>query len=671
MNGLLLAAMSGCVVSASASISDNPKKLPIPNPYLSYLPVSAEPNYKFWQQKISRSQVLYETSSRKKSGMSSSGPDGIAEQEPNNSYQTAQEITGFGSTGKLENSFRLDARFQVVGGDNKSEVIDTSEDNGDVLKATEIVFSTNTTYNVSSVIGDGAYGAAGLATGDFDFYKLTSLMSGQDLKLDINAQSLSPASSLDSQIYVLNSSNQILAVNDQADGNDSFLEFTVPVDGDYYVVVSGWPSAFLQNAEDSSSGVSSGTEGPYELIISTGAGVEADYFSIEAIEGDVLEVTAGQAAEVIEVFDSSQSLVMSSTMNIAGLLPDKSQLGNLPGNASVIFVAPESGKYYLKAGSSSLTEDSGYTLRAQVKRPALEQGLVPQKQVLFVDFDGATINALNLFEGGKGEAELSPLNAFLENWGLSASEESNVIDAILSVMEEQLKTQLQSSTLSSQVDIEILNSRDHADVFGAEHVSRVIIGGTMNELGMFTIGIAESIDPGNFATEETGVVLLDILSGPKDDPNSINFFEVKSGSSKIDLIGRAVGSIASHEAGHFLSSLHTDNENDAANIMDQGGNFPQLLGLNDSGQYEGGLKPLVQFIADSYSPFEGFKGVENTNKSTAYGLSSVPEEVPSEAVLAVLSGANSGAGGGGGTHFLFFIVFAGFSLLRRPVFKTH
>jgi len=35
----------------------------------------------------------------------------------------------------------------------------------------------------------------------------------------------------------------------------------------------------------------------------------------------------------------------------------------------------------------------------------------------------------------------------------------------------------------------------------------VIVGGTIAPSGIQTIGIAESIDPGNFATEESALVL--------------------------------------------------------------------------------------------------------------------------------------------------------------------
>ena len=63
----------------------------------------------------------------------------------------------------------------------------------------------------------------------------------------------------------------------------------------------------------------------------------------------------------------------------------------------------------------------------------------------------------------------------------------------------------------------VLNSRDDADPFGQPNVSRLIVGGTVDESGIDTIGIAQSIDPGNFDTEETALILLDYVSEPGTD----------------------------------------------------------------------------------------------------------------------------------------------------------
>ena len=60
----------------------------------------------------------------------------------------------------------------------------------------------------------------------------------------------------------------------------------------------------------------------------------------------------------------------------------------------------------------------------------------------------------------------------------------------------------------------MLNSRDNNDPMGQPGVSRVIVGGTVDELGFWTVGLAESVDPGNFAPAESAVVLLDQMSAP-------------------------------------------------------------------------------------------------------------------------------------------------------------
>jgi hypothetical protein len=155
-------------------------------------------------------------------------------------------------------------------------------------------------------------------------------------------------------------------------------------------------------------------------------------------------------------------------------------------------------------------------------------------------------------------------------------------------------------------------------------VSRVIVGGTIAESGVDTIGIAESIDPGNFARAETALVLLDVLSDPPSpgsgiDP-SLNAY-LRPQSNRVRFVGTAVGNVVSHEAGHFIGSFHVDQFNPILNLMDQGGNFPLLYGV---GQDRIGGTPDdrdVDFGKDTYNPFEGFTGTENTAAFTKWGLS--------------------------------------------------
>ena len=82
-----------------------------------------------------------------------------------------------------------------------------------------------------------------------------------------------------------------------------------------------------------------------------------------------------------------------------------------------------------------------------------------------------------------------------------------------------------------------------------------------------------------------------------------------------------VGNFVAHEAGHFLANWHTDQFNDAPNIMDQGGNFGGGIGLGPDGVYGTDDDVDVDFGADVYVPNEGFTGLEETLQSLSFGLS--------------------------------------------------
>jgi len=176
------------------------------------------------------------------------------------------------------------------------------------------------------------------------------------------------------------------------------------------------------------------------------------------------------------------------------------------------------------------------------------------------------------------------------------------------------------SGVGGDFDIEILNSRDDTDPFGANNVSRVIVGGSIAEFGIGTIGIAESIDVGNFDTTESGVVLLDLLSAVSTNPNSLNQFTLDPSVSIIDLIGVGVGNIIAHEAGHFFGNFHTDQFNAILNIMDQGGSLANSVGLV-GGVWGDGDEGDVDFGDDIFVPNEGFTGVEDTLNTISFGLS--------------------------------------------------
>lgn len=214
---------------------------------------------------------------------------------------------------------------------------------------------------------------------------------------------------------------------------------------------------------------------------------------------------------------------------------------------------------------------------------------------------------------------LSPLARFLGRWGLRARDENALVNAILATVRENVQRDLQDSGLAGTLSVRILNSRDHADPFGRANVSRLVVGGTTGEVGFETIGVAQSIDPGNFAREESALVLLDLLSAPAGPEFSLNTY-LRPASDRIRFVGRAIGNIVAHEAGHYLGNWHVDQFNSVANLMDQGGNFRQMFGVGRD--RIGGTRDDrdVDFGVDVLHPIEGFTGRENTLARTFYGL---------------------------------------------------
>ena len=114
----------------------------------------------------------------------------------------------------------------------------TIADAGDTLATAAVVGISAGEVRLSGRIGDGSF-----ARRDVDLYKVV-LAAGQTLVIDVDAQTLSGGSTLDSYARLFNSSGRQIATNDDSGGSfDSYLSVRVSTAGTYYVGISGYGNA--------------------------------------------------------------------------------------------------------------------------------------------------------------------------------------------------------------------------------------------------------------------------------------------------------------------------------------------------------------------------------------------------------------------------------------------
>jgi hypothetical protein len=583
------------------------------NPFVALVPDAAAVDLFYWDQ-VSRERAAQRAQAR--AAFTSLAPPPLVhdEAEPagvfgsNDSHATAELVKGFGTANNENN------RVRVLGQHSPETATTTTltpfaEDDGSIpLAGDPLVASLRRSVRISSQIGNGPHGSAGTDRGDFDFLKITAT-AGQGLTIDTDT----PTGPLDTVVALYSSTGTILANNDDSGGTlDSFLQFTFTASGTYYVMISGFGvgTVFPADPFDSGSGLGAGSEGAYDITV-TVAFADRDFFAMDLAGGDVVGASVVGAANRLVVRDPAGVEVIGSDQDASSLYAPNAPLPG-GGNAVLAHVAAVPGRYSIEVVGGAGT----YDVTLEVYRPGPEARPQGTTQTLFLDFDGARVNTA--IWGGPGVRELSPLAGFLGRWGLTAAQESAVITQTVAAVRENIIHDLRERGENGRFNVRILNSRDHADPFGQPNVHRVIIGGTIAESGISTIGIAQFIDPGNFGTEDSAVVLLDVMSNPTG-PASLNTY-ITPASAKIQFIGRALGNVITHEAGHLYGNYHTDTFNAVANLMDAGGNFPGLFGVGPD--RIGGTADDVDydFGHDVFFPSEGLTGTEDTLNTSAWAL---------------------------------------------------
>jgi hypothetical protein len=603
------------------------------NPYLGLVPNPGKVNWAYWQTRLRRAGQLRATHLANRKIESAAGPSVepvfVDELEPDQSLgsddrpNTAQDLTRFGlATGSGHSGRVPSARVlgTLANGPAPTSFGAAREDDGSIPRATDVrLTGAQSRTRTTGRIGDGPHGSHGDSHGDFDFYKITAGKAGERLVVDLDTPAGTDVTQakLDSVLTLYDPNGKAITLNDD-DGEtlDSKLTVTIPKTGIYYVCVGSFESATPRNPFNSSSGRGLGSEGPYSITFGLDAD-DIDYYQLDLHPGDVLGASVKGAAHELDLRDPEEHLRIGSTQDQSGTYPATSPLPG-GGNAVLANVTSEGGPYTI-----AVTGGAGsYDLTLQVYRPGPESTGASSVQTIFLDFDGAQVNT-KVF-GGSGVRTLSPFRAFLGRWGLRADQANAAIDAVVRTVRENLDYDFGDGDLGDGVAVRILNSRDNNDPFGQPDVSRVIIGGTADEAGLSTVGISQSIDPGNFDAEESALVLLDDLSsagGSRSTANpSLNAYFGPT-SDRVAFIGQAVGNAASHEAGHYLGSWHTAAFDTVPNLMDQGGNFAMLWGVGPDRLGGTADDRDVDFGNDVFNPTEGFTGRQDTAAVTRWGLS--------------------------------------------------
>lgn len=342
---------------------------------------------------------------------------------------------------------------------------------------------------------------------------------------------------------------------------------------------------------------------------------DIDIYRFTLRAGDIFAAQVTGAGHRVTIFDPTGTQMQGSAQDFTVLYPEASPLPR-GGNAVADHVAAVGGTHYLAVADG----DGAYDVNIQVHRPTLERERLPQ--VVFLDFDGATVDLAKFeIDPNPGVRTLSPFSTFLSQWGLTVADEPAVIRQVVRTVKENLSEDVVAHGNNPTSRIAVINSLDHPDLFGHDNVSRVVIGGTTTEVGFTTVGIAESIDPGNFAHEESALVLQDFLAQPAGPAVSLNTYLTPQ-SDKIKFIGRAIGNIVAHEIGHYVGSWHTDNTNATVNLMDAGGaGIAGFFGVGPDGIGGTADDTDTDLVTDVFRPLEEFTGFEDSLNRTAFGLS--------------------------------------------------
>lgn len=355
---------------------------------------------------------------------------------------------------------------------------------------------------------------------------------------------------------------------------------------------------------------------------------DVDTFRVDLRAGDILDIATMGSAGTFSVLDSEGQLWFGVDDNQSFGYPGDSPLQNA-GLAVFAQVVPRDGSYYITLAPTDGT--GNYTLGLRAYRPIIESYPIGARQKIFVDFDGG-FYPRSVFSDGTGIPQpgfirIPSLRESLPLLGIQQTDTAalnRIID--LSIAETKrmfgalgingTNGDFDSTGNPGDFGVEILNSRDHPDPGFDPLVTRVILGGTVNDIEIPTVGISETIDIGNFSMDDIVIGALDSVLGIATTP------PIAPTASIVDAMGDFLAFLISHEAGHSFGMRHTSGPNPILNIMDEGpgSNLALVIGSGADGIYGTVDDEDVDFATDVYSFNEGLHGFNITAESLSNTL---------------------------------------------------
>ncbi len=592
------------------------------DPFRGLLPSLRGVDFAAWREQALRAARVRAGSSALEAAKRAASPGGRAvaaltysELEPpgtsgwNDELATGERIDGFGLGSGRANKVTISGTLADTRPRPKA-LMRAPEDNGSIPLAFDTGINGNGAIRIPGRIGDGPHGSAGDRHGDFDWYKIVA-KPGETIVADLRG------TRVPSFVMITDAKGNDLSVG-LTFGSEAFpatpARYQSLAGGTYYVLIEGM-SSWQNDPFDPASGSGVGEEGNYLLTLGSWI-ADKDTYLVRLAKGDVMGATVSGQAHTLSVRKANGALVMGTTdSDLSSSYPPSSPLPG-GGNATVAYVADAAGWYAVTAENGA----GPYSIDVEAYRPGPESDPAPRVQTIYLDFDGASIDP-GIFGGSPGNVSLSPLSAFLSKWGLSAADLSALTDRITQTVTENLRSDIIAKGNNPDVALSIVNGLRSPDIFGSPNVAKVVVGGTVKQSGIDTIGIAQYIDPGNYSQEDEAMILLDYLSAPKGPDSSLNTY-IGPTSNRLAFVGTALGNVVSHEIGHLIGNYHTDNADTVTSLMDAGGEgFWRLFGTGPDMIGGTADDTDTDFTTDRFMPSEPFVGAENTLNVTAWGIS--------------------------------------------------